>query len=166
MIDSKSGRTAADPSEGRTLRLSGFHHLTAISARIADNKRFYTQDLGMRLVKRSVNQDDVSAYHLFYSDKVGTPGNDITFFDWPAAQERRGNNSVTRTGLRVADEADLQYWHARLGELGVSRGDVVERDGRAYLDFEDPEGQRLTLVADGGTGDDSVPWEKSSVPAA
>jgi len=148
------------------LRLSGFHHLTAVSARIADNKRFYTQDLGMRLVKRSVNQDDVSAYHLFYSDKVGTPGNDITFFDWPAAQERRGNNSVTRTGLRVADDDDLQFWLARFGALGVANGGIVERDGRAYLDFEDPEGQRLALVADGGTGDDNVPWENSPVPAA
>jgi glyoxalase family protein len=139
--------------------------LTAVSAAIANNKRFYTESLGMRLVKRSVNQDDVSAYHLFYSDKVGTPGNDITFFDWPAAQERRGNNSVTRTGLRVADEEDLRFWQARLSELGVVHDDITQRDGLAYLDFEDPEGQRLSLVADGGTGDPSVPWERSTVPA-
>lgn len=66
------------------LQLTGIHHLTAVSADIRENKRFYTQDLGMRLVKRSVNQDDVSAYHLFYADKVGTPGTDLTFFDWPA----------------------------------------------------------------------------------
>ncbi|HET8985147.1 MAG TPA: ring-cleaving dioxygenase [Trueperaceae bacterium] len=159
-MDAHHGQTGS-----KTLRFTGFHHLTAVSAAIANNKRFYTEDLGMRLVKRSVNQDDVSAYHLFYSDKVGTPGNDITFFDWPAAQERRGNNSVTRTGLRVADEDDLRYWKARLSERGVAHGDITHRDGLAYLDLEDPEGQRLSLVADGGTGDASVPWERSTVPA-
>ncbi|MFC6668281.1 VOC family protein [Deinococcus radiopugnans] len=72
------------------LQLTGIHHLTAVSADIRENKRFYTQDLGMRLVKRSVNQDDVSAYHLFYADKVGTPGTDLTFFDWPVGREGRG----------------------------------------------------------------------------
>src|SRR5690606_2528374 len=111
-MDDRSDSASADRSGGTTapgtpLRLLGFHHLTAVSAAIRDNKRFYTETLGMRLVKRSVNQDDVSAYHLFYSDTVGTPGNDITFFDWPAPREQRGNNSVTRTGLRVADEDDL-----------------------------------------------------------
>ena len=165
MSHTATSEALQEPTEPTALRLSGFHHLTAVSAAIAKNKRFYTQDLGMRLVKRSVNQDDVSAYHLFYSDKVGTPGNDITFFDWPAAQERRGNNSVTRTGLRVAAEEDLEFWHARLGESGITHDDITHRDGRAYLDFEDPEGQRLSLVADGGTGDESVPWERSPVPA-
>ncbi len=147
------------------LYLGGFHHLTAISADIRGNKRFFTQTLGMRLVKRSVNQDDVSAYHLFYSDGVGSPGNDITFFDWPAPRERRGNRSVTRTGLRVAGEASLRYWLARFAELGVPHGDVTDRDGRLALDFEDPEGQRLALVDDGGAGDPPVPWDASPVPA-
>jgi glyoxalase family protein len=147
------------------LYLGGFHHLTAISADIRGNKRFYTHVLGMRLVKRSVNQDDVSAYHLFYSDKVGSPGNDITFFDWPMPSERRGSQSVTRTGLRVAGEASLRYWLARFAELGVPHGNVAERDERLVLDFEDPEGQRLALIDDGGSGDPPVPWEQSLVPA-
>ncbi|WP_135229015.1 ring-cleaving dioxygenase [Deinococcus fonticola] len=147
------------------LQLTGIHHLTAVSADIRENKRFYTQDLGMRLVKRSVNQDDVSAYHLFYSDKVGTPGNDLTFFDWPVGPERRGNHTVTRTALRVKDEASLRYWQGRFGELGTAHSDLRETDGRLYLDFEDREGQRLTLVNDGGAGDPMVPWEKSPVPA-
>lgn len=147
------------------LQLTGIHHLTAVSADIRENKRFYTQDLGMRLVKRSVNQDDVSAYHLFYSDKVGTPGNDLTFFDWPVGRERRGNHTVTRTALRVQDEGSLKYWQERFRELGTVHSDLRETDGRLYLDFEDPEGQRLTLVTDGGAGDPSVPWEKSPVPA-
>ena len=145
--------------------LKGFHHLTAVSARIRDNKRFYTDTLGLRLVKRSVNQDDTSAYHLFYSDRVGTPGNDLTFFDWAVAPERRGGHTVTRTGLRVADEGSLQYWQARLQALGVAQAGIVTRDGRPTLDFEDPEGQRLALVVDAGAGDPSTPWERSPVPA-
>jgi glyoxalase family protein len=151
------------PSTG--LHFPGFHHLTAVSADIRENKRFYTQDLGMRLIKRSVNQDDVSAYHLFYADAVGTPGTDLTFFDWPVERERRGNHAVTRTALRVRDEASLSYWQSRLDDLKITRGELTERAGRATLDFEDPEGQRLSLVADGGAGDEPTPWAQSPVPA-
>lgn len=144
--------------------LKGIHHLTAISARIRENRRFYTEVLGMRLVKRSVNQDDVSAYHLFYADAVGSPGTDVTFFDWPAAPERRGTHSIVQTSLRVRDEASIAYWKDRLSTLGVTQAPPAERDGRLTLDFEDPEGQRLALVVDGGSGDPPVPWEKSPVP--
>ena len=145
--------------------LLGIHHLTAVSASIRENYRFYTQVMGMRLVKRSVNQDDVSAYHLFYSDKVGTPGNDLTFFDWPIPREVRGTHSVVRTHLRVSGGGTLEWWADHLKEQGVSASEVVERDGRLTLDFEDPEGQRLSLVDDSGEGRDSVPWERSPVPA-
>jgi glyoxalase family protein len=145
--------------------LTGIHHLTAVSATIRDNYRFYTSTLGMRLVKRSVNQDDVSAYHLFYADAVGTPGTDLTFFDWKMPRERRGTHSIVRTHLRVSGRATLEWWAARFRELGVAARDIVERDGRATLDFEDPEGQRLALLDDGGRGDDSVPWGRSPVPA-
>lgn len=144
------------------MELKGIHHLTAISARIADNHRFYTQDLGLRLVKRSVNQDDVSAWHLFYADAVGSPGTDLTFFDWPVARETRGSGSISTTALRVSGSAAFDFWSRRLAEKGVKAGPVVERDGRLTLDFQDPEGQRLEFV-DGGPGE-SVPWERSSVP--
>ncbi|MGH7483833.1 MAG: ring-cleaving dioxygenase [Longimicrobiales bacterium] len=144
--------------------LTGIHHLTAITADVRENHRFYTQVLGMRLVKRSVNQDDVSAYHLFYADAVGTPGTDLTFFDWPVPAERRGNRSLTRTCLRVG-RASLDYWAARLRERSVTTGDVVELDGRPTLSFEDPEGQRLALIDDGGAGDAPTPWDSSPVPA-
>ena len=147
------------------MQLTGIHHLTAVSAKIRDNYRFYTQVMGMRLVKRSVNQDDVSAYHLFYSDAVGSPGNDLTFFDWPVPAERRGTHSITRTHLRVNGRASLDWWAARLSEHGVGHGGVQERDGRAVLDFEDGEGQRLALIDDGGAGDPPVPWDRSPVPA-
>ena len=81
------------------MQLSGIHHLTAISADAPGNRPFYEGVLGMRLVKKTVNQDDVSAYHLFYADGLATPGSDITFFDWPVGRERRGTHSITRTAL-------------------------------------------------------------------
>ncbi len=145
------------------MQLTGIHHLTAISAKPRDNLVFYTGTLGMRLVKKTVNQDDVSAYHLFYADGKANPGTDLTFFDFPAAPERRGSNSISRTGLRVAGEKSLGFWRDRLRQAGGHTGDVVEVDGRLTLPFEDKEGQRLVLVDDGGAGASS-PWEKSTVP--
>jgi glyoxalase family protein len=146
------------------MQLTGIHHLTAISARPRDNLSFYTGLLGMRLVKKTVNQDQVSAYHLFYADGKANPGTDLTFFDFPAAAERRGSNSISRTGLRVAGEKSLGYWRDRLRQAGGHTGEVGEVDGRLTLPFEDGEGQRLVLVDDGGAGPSS-PWEKSAVPA-
>ena len=146
------------------MQLGGIHHLTAISAKPRENLAFYTALLGMRLVKKTVNQDDVSAYHLFYADGKANPGTDLTFFDFPAAPERRGSNSISRTGLRVAGESSLGYWRDRLKKAGAHAGDVVEVDGRLTLPFWDGEGQRLVLVDDGGAGSAS-PWERSAVPA-
>jgi glyoxalase family protein len=144
------------------MNLLGIHHLTAVSARIRDNHQFYTKTLGMRLVKRSVNQDDVSAYHLFYADAKGTPGSDLTFFDWPVQPERRGTRSIIRTGLRVNGLGALEWWSMHLREQKLRAGEIVERDGRLTLDFEDPEGQRLSLVDDKGVGT-ANPWDKSPV---
>ena len=145
------------------MQLGGIHHLTAVSADAPGNLKFYTGTMGMRLVKKTVNQDDVSAYHLFYADGEAAPGTDLTFFDWPMPRERRGTNSIVRTGLRVAGEASLRYWEQRLREAGVKHGGVALRDGRPTLDFEDPEGQRLSLVDDGGHGE-AHPWHRSPVP--
>lgn len=144
--------------------LTGIHHLTAVSAAIRENYQFYTRTLGMRLVKRSVNQDDVRAYHLFYADAKGTPGTDLTFFDWPVPRESRGTNSIIRTSLRVSGLDTLHWWTHQLRERGMVAGEIVERDGRLVLDFEDAEGQRLTLVDDGGVGG-ANPWDRSPVPA-
>ena len=143
--------------------LTGFHHLTAVTAKAAQNYAFYTKVLGLRLVKKTVNQDDVSAYHLFYADGNASPGTDITFFDWPAAPERRGTRSVVQTGFRVAG-GSLAWWRSRFKELGVTQGEILERDGRETLEFEDPEGQRLALVAE-RDGDPVHPWELGPVPA-
>jgi glyoxalase family protein len=146
------------------MQLTGIHHLTAVSADAPGNRAFYTGTLGMRLVKKTVNQDDVSAYHLFYADGKASPGSDLTFFDWPAPREQRGAHSITRTGLRVNGENTLRWWKQRLDKAGVKAGEIVTRDGRLTLDFEDHEGQRLALIDDGGKGS-ANPWEKSPVPA-
>ena len=145
--------------------LIGMHHVTAITADIRRNHWFYTTVLGLRLVKRSVNQDDVTAYHLFYADAIGSPGADFTFFDWPAPLERRGTHSIVLTSFRVAGREALEWWAARLHDHNVVTSGVGERDGRAVLDFEDPEGQRLALIDDGGQGPDPEIWVGSPVPA-
>jgi len=146
------------------MQLSGIHHLTAVSADAPGNLKFYTKLMGLRMVKKTVNQDDVSAYHLFYADGVASPGSDITFFDFPTQPEKRGNNTITRTGFRVAGAAALQYWQERLQKAAVKMAEIAEIDGRLTLAFEDAEGQRLALVDDGGNGA-AHPWEKSGVPA-
>src|SRR5690625_290893 len=152
------------PVQGKepVMDLHGIHHLTAITADAPGNNRFYTEVLGLRRVKKTVNQDDTSAYHLFFADGVGTPGTDITFFDWPVTAERRGTRSISRTGLRVAEES-LDYWAGRFSKLGVPTGRITEIDGRPSLDVEDPEGQRLRLVA--APEPAGAPWAKSPVPA-
>jgi glyoxalase family protein len=144
------------------MQLTGIHHLTAVTANARGNHEFYTQTLGLRLVKKTVNQDDVSAYHLFYADAKASPGTDITFFDWPAEREVRGSRTVTRTALRVNGEKTLGFWRDRLKQRGIATGDVAEIDGRLTLAFDDFEGQRLALVDDGGAGE-AHPWERSPV---
>jgi glyoxalase family protein len=145
------------------MQLTGIHHLTAITAQAADNLAFYTRILGLRLVKKTVNQDDVSAYHLFYADGLASPGTDMTFFDWPAPRERRGTNSISRTGLRVSGLAAIAWWREHFARQGVTHAVPAECDGRLTLDFEDGEGQRLMLVDDGGIGE-AHPWAQSPVP--
>ncbi|WP_373413665.1 ring-cleaving dioxygenase [Ensifer aridi] len=147
-----------------SLQLTGIHHLTAITANAPENLRFYTNTLGLRLVKKTVNQDDTSAYHLFYADGQATPGTDLTFFDWPVGPEGRGTHSISRTGLRVGSAETVRWWKRRFDELKVTSGDVGEIDGRVSLDFEDGEGQRFRLVDDGGL-QPSHPWQKSPIPA-
>lgn len=142
------------------MSVHGIHHVTAISAKIADNLAFYTKTLGLRLVKKSVNQDDVSAYHLFYADAVGSPGTDMTFFDWPMIQANRpGPGSISLTTFRVSG-ASLDEWEARLKEASTAPVRDQDPAGRARITFSDPEGQMLALVDDSGLAGESVPWTK------
>ena len=149
-----------------TTELLGIHHVTAVTANARGNHQFYTQVLGMRLVKKTVNQDDVSAYHLFYADAQGSPGSDLTFFDWAhTPRQRNGNNSISATSLRVGGTEALDWWITRFDQLKVTHSPILERAGRAVIDFEDGEGQRLSLVDDGNAGE-SFPWSGSPVPAS
>jgi glyoxalase family protein len=133
--------------------------VTAITGDAPGNLRFYTQVLGLRLVKKTVNQDDVSAYHLFYADAVATPGTDVTFFDWPwAVTNQPGVPEIGPIALRVAGDAALDYWEDRLTDLDVPNR---REDGR--LAFTDPEGQRLELVPDAGLPG-GTPWSGSAIP--
>jgi glyoxalase family protein len=147
------------------MQLTGIHHITAVSARIADNLDFYTQVLGLRLVKKSVNQDDVSAYHLFYADQAGTPGTDMTFFDWPSiGPDLRGTDSIAGTAFRVSSRAALDFWAARFNEKGVQQDAITEFAGRELLPFEDPEGQQLYLVNDRGAAFEGYIWPRPDIP--
>ncbi len=147
------------------MQLAGIHHLTAVTANASRNHSFYTGTLGLRLVKKSVNQDDVSAYHLFYANGAASPGTDVTFFDWPVPPERRGTHSIVRTGLRVASETAIEWWLKRFASEGVVHDPASVRDGRVVVDFEDFEGQRLSLVLDEAPREPAHPWERSPVPA-
>jgi glyoxalase family protein len=146
------------------MQLTGIHHLTAVSADAPGNVAFYTGVMGLRLIKKTVNQDDVSAYHFFYGDGIASPGSDLTFFDFRTGPEKRGNHTISRTALRVNGAASLEWWRRRFEASRVSHGPIAERDGRLTLDFEDREGQRLSLVDDGGRGA-AHPWANSPVPA-
>lgn len=148
------------------MQLTGLHHVTAVSGQIESNVEFYTQILGLRLVKKSVNQDDVSAYHLFYADKLGTPGTDITFFDWPQiGPDQRGTDSIVGTAFRVSTREGLEFWAGRFDELGVQRGEITEFAGRELMPLEDPEGQRLYLVNDRGAEFEGQIWLRPDIPA-
>ena len=152
------------------MRIGGLHHITAVTGNAAGNVAFYTQVLGMRLVKKTVNQDDVSAYHLFYGDEIGHAGTELTFFDWPdAGPARRGAGSVAAILLRTPDRAALDWWAQRFDELGVAHEGIQQRAGRPVLPFSDPEGQRLELVAPAEGEEQPVaggtPWASSPIPA-
>lgn len=147
------------------MNLHGIHHVTAVSARIGLNAHFYTQVLGLRLVKKSVNQDDVSAYHLFYADKIGSPGTDMTFFDFSmAAPDRRGTDSIAATAFRVNGRQALDYWAERLRQHNVEHDGITDFAGYTVIRFDDPEGQRLMLVDDEGADYEGEIWDETEVP--
>ena len=148
-----------------TISPHGMHHVSSLSADATKNHAFYTGVMGLRLVKKSVNQDAPDMYHLFYADARGTPGTDMTFFEMPhAARWKMGNRSISRVGMRIAGDESLDYWMDRLNDHGVFTHGVAMRDGRKVLDFEDPEGHPVSLIDDGGHGE-AHPWSQSPVPA-
>ncbi|MBM6619477.1 ring-cleaving dioxygenase [Bacillus suaedaesalsae] len=147
--------------------LKGQHHVSAITSNASRNYEFYTKVLGMRLVKKTVNQDDTSMYHLFYADERGNPGTDLTFFEIPrAGHTYYGTNSISTTSLRVPKDDSLQFWMRRFDEFDVEYEEIDQYSGRAMLHFKDFEGQRLALVSDEHNSGVAagVPWEQSQIP--
>lgn len=126
------------------MRLDGIHHISSITGDAPRNLDFYTRVLGMRLIAKTVNQDDPTIYHLFYGDYEGSPGFDMTFFEYPGARPgRAGAGMIHRIAFRVAAPASLDYWQQRLEHEGVA---CRREDGE--LRFDDPEGLTLALVVD------------------
>lgn len=148
-------------------KIPGHHHISMITKNASKNNHFYKNVLGLRRVKLTVNQDEPSMYHLFYGDKTGSPGTELTFFEIPAAgKTHRGTNAITRIGLLVPSEASLHYWKSRFEEAGVRHGEIATYANRPALEFEDPEGLRLVLIVSGGAKVEHwETWEKSKVPA-
>jgi glyoxalase family protein len=132
---------------GKAMQLQGIHHVTCITGDAPGNVAFYTGVLGLRLVKKTVNQDDPTVYHLFYADEKGSAGADITFFEYPGSRRgRAGAGMVHTVTFRVGSDDALDFWEMRLGEHGVR----ASRDG-GRLGFEDPEGLGLELVVSDAT---------------
>lgn len=148
-------------------QLLGLHHVTAMTDDVQRNYTFFTEVLGMRLVKKTVNQDDIQTYHTFYADDIGSPGTDVTFFDFPNNPKGiSGTNSITRIGLRVPNDAALMYYQQRFEDYGVKHEGIQELFGHKVLPFEEVDGQRYQLFSDelnkgvvAGT-----PWRKGPVP--
>jgi glyoxalase family protein len=142
------------------MKLEGIHHITCITADAPGNVEFYVGVLGLRLVKKSVNQDDPTVYHLFYADEKGSAGSDITFFEYPGARRgRAGAGMIHRITWRVGSEEALDFWEERLGAHGV---ETTRENGR--LRFEDPEGLGLELAVV-ETDDEPLVAEHPEIPA-
>jgi glyoxalase family protein len=144
--------------------VNGLHHITAIAGPAQENLDFYAGVLGMRLVKRSVNQDDPGTYHLFYADAEGHAGSDLTFFPWAQmAPPRPGHGLAMEVSLEVPN-GTLDYWGARLAHYGTHAAAIDTRFGQKVLPFIDPHGLRIALV-EANTPRRFTPWDDSPVPA-
>ncbi|WP_146548536.1 ring-cleaving dioxygenase [Rummeliibacillus suwonensis] len=127
--------------------MKGHHHISMLTKNGKQNNHFYQNILGLKRVKKSVNQDDPSMYHLFYGDEVGSPGLDLTFFEIPiAGKTKRGTNAITQIGLLVRDYDSLLYWQKRFENLNVKHSEITNYMGQHALFFEDHEGLRMVLL--------------------
>lgn len=147
--------------------LKGIHHVTAMTSSAEKNYEFFTEVLGMRLVKKTVNQDDIHTYHMFYADDAGSAGTDMTFFDFPNLPKGRpGTDSISKTSFRVPNDAALEYYMDRFKKLDVAHEDIKTIFGKKVLPFEDFDGQMLQLISDEHNEGvaPGVPWKNGPVP--
>jgi glyoxalase family protein len=143
--------------------VKGLHHITAISGKAQENLDFYAGMLGMRLVKKSVNQDDPGTYHLFYADATGHPGTDLTFFPWEQMAPPVMGHGLTNEVLLEVPRGSLQYWHERLRGYGVRTQDPETRFGHSVLPLIDPHGLKVALVEDESRREFEA-WRESPIP--
>lgn len=143
------------------------HHVTAITSSAEENYKFFTYVLGMRLVKKTVNQDDIQTYHLFFADDVGGAGTDMTFFDFPNIPKgTHGTNEIYRTGFRIPTDAALDYWVERFDRLDVKHTGIQEQFGTKVVSFVDFDDQQYQLVSDENNKGVAAgtPWQKGPIP--
>ncbi|WP_078593942.1 ring-cleaving dioxygenase [Evansella clarkii] len=148
-------------------QLKGLHHVTAITSSAEKNYDFFTYTLGMRLVKKTVNQDDIQTYHLFFADDKGNAGTDMTFFDFPGIpQGKHGTNEIYKTGFRVPGDEALDYWVKRFDRLGVKHKGIKELFGKKTLSFVDFDDQQYQLVSDENNKgvEAGIPWQDGPIP--
>lgn len=147
--------------------LKGIHHVTAITSSAEKNYEFFTYVLGMRLVKKTVNQDDIQTYHLFFADDKGSAGTDMTFFDFPNIPKGvHGTNEIAKTSFRVPTDAALDYWVKRFDRLDVKHTGIKEQFGKKTLSFVDFDDQQYQLISDEfneGVAS-GTPWQKGPIP--
>lgn len=150
-----------------TTQLLGIHHISSMTSDVQKNYAFFTEVLGMRLIKKTVNQDDIHTYHTYFADHIGTPGTTATFFDFPNQQKGvHGTNSISRIGLRVPNDAAIDYYLNRLNEFKMKNDGIQELFGKKILPFEDYDGQRYQLFSDEKNQgiEAGTPWSQGSVP--
>lgn len=149
------------------MNLIGVHHVTAITSSAEENYKFFTFVLGMRLVKKTVNQDDIQTYHLFFADDKGNPGTDMTFFDFPGIpQGSHGTNEIYKTSFRVPSDGALEYWERRFKRLGVKHEGIKKQFGKRILPFVDFDDQKYQLISDENNEGvaSGIPWQKGPIP--
>ncbi|MGG3640535.1 ring-cleaving dioxygenase [Bacillus gobiensis] len=147
--------------------LKGIHHVTAITSSAEKNYDFFTNILGMRLVKKTVNQDDIQTYHLFFADDKGSAGTDMTFFDFPGIPKgTHGTNEISKTSFRVPDDAALDYWEKRFDRLEVKNSGIKEQFGKKTLSFVDFDDQQYQIISDENNKGvaSGTPWQKGPIP--
>jgi len=148
-------------------QLKGIHHVTAITSSAEKIYDFFTHVLGLRLVKKTVNQDDIQTYHLFFADDKGSAGTDMTFFDFPGISKgQHGNDEIARTSFRVPTDAALDYWVKRFDRLEVAHEGIQTQFGKKVLPFIDFDEQSYQLISDeNNTGVEAgTPWQDGPIP--
>jgi glyoxalase family protein len=148
-------------------QLNGIHHVTAITSSAEKIYHFFTYILGLRLVKKTVNQDDIQTYHLFFADDIGSAGTDMTFFDFPGVQKAiKGSDEIAKTSFRVPSDLAIDYFKKRFEKYDVKHGEVKHLFGIKTLAFEDFDGQEYVLFSDQHDQGvkPGIPWQQGPIP--